>query len=93
MPPERRLPKWVGFIIATLLAVPLALAVRPIEGTWFFVVAGAICFAAPLGGLWWGECKGETSGTRAALGCAGTFGLFAAYALWAFVVARLLFDR
>ena len=93
MPPERRLPRWVGFLIAPLLVVPLALAVRPIEGTWFFIVAAAICFAAPLGGLWWGEEKGQTEGTRAALGCVGTLGLFAIYALWAFVGARLLFDR
>ena len=93
MPPGSRLPKGIGWVIVPLLVVPVALAVRPIEGTWFFVVAGAICFAAPLGGLWWGEGKGETEGTRAALGCVGTLGLFAVYALWAFVLARLIFDR
>lgn len=90
---EQRLPKWVGYVIAPLLVVPLALAVRPIEGSWFFVVAAAICFCGALGGLWWGEVKGQTEGTRAALGCVGTLGLFATYVLWAFVIARLLFDR
>lgn len=93
MPLDRRLPKWVGYLIAPLLFVPLALGVHRIEGGWFIAVAITICFCAPLGGLWWGEMKGETEGTRAALGCAGTLGLFAIYALWAFVIARLLFDR
>ena len=93
MPPERRLPKWVGYIITSLLVVPLVLAVRPIEGTWFFVVAGAMCFCAALGGLWWGEGKGQTEGGKAGLGCVGTLGLFAVYALWAFFLARLIFDR
>ena len=93
MPTERHLPKWVGYLIAPLLVVPLALAVHPVEGRWFIIIAIAMCLCAPLGGLWWGEQKGLTDGTRAALGCVGTLALFAIYGVWTFVVARLLFDH
>jgi len=93
MPPQRRLPKWVGYIIAPLLVVPLVLGVHAVEGAWFFAMAGAMCFCAPLGGLWWGEEKGQSEGTRAGFSCLGTLALFAIYMLWIFVGARLLFDR
>jgi hypothetical protein len=93
MPTEPRLPKWLGYYIAPLLVVPLVLGAHAVEGAWFFGTAAAICICASLGGLWWGEQKGESEGTRAALGCAGTLVLFAIYLLWTFVGARLLFDR
>ncbi len=88
-----RLPKWFGYIAFALGLVPLVLGVWPVEGARFFVLAASICFAAPVAGLWWGERRGQTEGTRAALGCVGTLVLFGVYTLWAFVIARWIFDR
>jgi cyanate permease len=90
---QQRLPQWLGFVAVPLAVLPALLAVRPPEDRWFFVVIVAACFAAPIGGFWWGERKGSSEATRAAFGCVGTLALFALHLLWAFVLARLLFDR
>ncbi len=91
--PDQRLPKVVGSIALLVGLVPLVLAVWPIEGSRFFVLAGVMCLAAPLAGLWWGDRRGQTDATRAALGCVGTLVVFGVYALWSFVIARWIFDR
>lgn len=88
---EPRLPGWVGYLTAVVAITPLLLAVKPLEDAHFFIVAGAMCFAAALGGLWWGDRRGTTDGSRAALGCLGAFALFVIYGVWAFVIARRIF--
>ena len=50
-----RFPRWVEAIIVLVLLAPIVVAVLPLEEARFFVVSGAICIAAPLGGLWLGE--------------------------------------
>jgi hypothetical protein len=91
MDADPQLPKWVVYIVVPVVAAPVLFAIRPLEDANFFIVTGSMCFAAALGGLWWGDRKGTTDGTRAALGCVGSLALFAIYALWAFVIARRLF--
>jgi len=83
-----RFPRWLEAIFVLALLAPLVLAVLPFEEARFFIVSGAICLAAPLGGLWLGEKRGRTIETRAGLGCLVTLGLFVGYALWAFVISR-----
>ncbi|MGB8169354.1 MAG: hypothetical protein WCF18_17785 [Chthoniobacteraceae bacterium] len=90
MAEPQRIPRWAEAIIIVILIAPLVLAVLPIEHGRMFVVAGSICFAAPLGGLWQGEKRGLSMETRAGLGCLFTLGIFAFYILWAVVVARVL---
>jgi hypothetical protein len=90
MPHPRPAAK-LGWIVIPLAIAPLVLAAWPMDGTWFFIVAAAICFAAPAAGFWWGEMKGKTGASKAALGCAGTVVLFGFYLLWAVAIARLLF--
>jgi hypothetical protein len=90
MAEPRRIPRWAETIIVLILTAPLVLAVLPIEHARMFVVAGSICFAAPLGGLWQGEKRGLSIETRAGLGCLVTLGFFVVYILWAVIVARVL---
>ena len=73
------------------MVTPLVLAVQPLEGARFFVTVGVMCFAASLGGLWWGDRRGTTDGSRAALGCVGALALFLIYGVWALVIARRIF--
>jgi hypothetical protein len=91
MEPDPQLPKWVIYLVVPIVAAPLILAVRPLENAHFFIVAGSMCFAAAAGGLWWGDRRGITDGSRAALGCVGALVLFLIYGLWAFVIARRIF--
>ena len=81
----------LGWIVIPLALAPFVLAVWPMDGTWFFVVAATICFAATAAGFWWGEMKGETGPGKAGLGCASTIVLFLLYLLWALVIARWIF--
>lgn len=83
-----RFPRWVEAIIVLVLLAPLVIAVLPLEEARFFAVSGAICFAAPLGGLWLGEKRGRAIETRAGLGCLVTLGLFAGYVLWVYIASR-----
>lgn len=82
----------LGWIVLPLSVVPLVLAVRPMDGGWFFAIAAAMCFAAPAAGFWWGEMRGETSSGKAGIGCVCTIVLFLGYLLWALVIARWVFD-
>jgi len=82
-----RFPRWLEAIFVLILLAPLVLAVLPFEDARFFIVSGAICFAAPLAGLWLGERRGRTIETRAGIGCLVTLGFFFVYAVWAFVIA------
>jgi hypothetical protein len=90
MAEPRRIPRWAEAIIVLILIAPLVLAVLPIEQGRMFIVAGSICFAAPLGGLWQGEKRGLSIETRAGLGCLATLGFFVVYILWAVIVSRLM---
>jgi hypothetical protein len=89
MSEPRRIPRWAETIIVLILIAPFVLAVLPIEHWRMFVVAGSICFAAPLGGLWQGEKRGLSMETRAGLGCLFTLAFFAVYIGWAVIVARV----
>ena len=90
---QSRLPKWFGYVAPAAALAPVVVGIWPMQGAWFFVVGGAICFCAPVVGLWWGESRGKSEGTRAALGCFTTLALFVVYLLWAVFFARLIFDR
>ncbi|MEA3207978.1 MAG: hypothetical protein QOE70_1035 [Chthoniobacter sp.] len=90
--PKRR-PRKLGFIVVPLMLVPVGLALLRGEEALFAIRAAAICIAAPAGGFWWGEMRGQSEPGRAALGCVGTVALFVAYVLWAFVIAPWLFAR
>jgi hypothetical protein len=83
-----RFPRWVEAIIVLVLLAPIVIAVLPLEDARFFAVAGSICFASPLGGLWLGEKRGRTIETRAGIGCLVTLAFFGGYTLWAFIIAR-----
>ncbi len=80
-----------GWIVIPLSIAPLVLGVKPMNGAWFFVVAAAICFAAPATGFWVSEMRGGAGSTKAAAGCAGTVALFLFYLLWVLVIARAIF--
>lgn len=81
----------LGWIVIPLALAPFPLAMWPMDGAWFFVVAAAICFAAPAAGFWFGEMRGKTGPSRAGIGCGVTVALFLGYLLWALVIARLIF--
>ena len=89
--PDPRPAAKLGWLVIPLAIAPLVLAAWPMDGAWFFVIAAAMCFAAPAAGFWWGEMRGETNSGKAAIGCVGTVVMFGVYLLWALVIARLLF--
>ncbi len=81
----------LGWIVIPLSIAPLVLGIWPMDGPWFFVVAAAICFAAPATGFWVSEMRGGPGSQKAAIGCLGTVALFGFYLLWVLVIARLIF--
>ncbi|HEX8296387.1 MAG TPA: hypothetical protein VF593_08815 [Chthoniobacteraceae bacterium] len=81
----------LGWLVVPIAIVPLILAIWPMDGRWFIVVALAICLAAPAAGFWWGEMRGASGPGKAGIGCLTTVALFLGYLLWALLGARWIF--